>query len=86
MKEKKLIVMNGRWAGNRGGHMYICAYSKADAVRLYNEARGSEGRGVLSEINNYFRIGQWGFPMDGITPKRGVWVSKGLNDKPVRMV
>lgn len=36
---KKLRIWNGRDWDRRGGHLYICAYSVADAARLYHEAR-----------------------------------------------
>ena len=81
---KKLILMNGRW-NNCSQHIYVAAYSKADAVRICSELSG-HSRGWISEINNYFSIGCWGNAMTGITPERGAWISdKGYSaEKPRR--
>ena len=82
MKEKKLIIMNGSWKGRQ--HIYIAAYSKADAARICTELSGYS-RGWINEINNYFSIGCWGNAMDGIKIERGAWISKDCyNEKPCR--
>ena len=99
---KQLKFFNGRSWGGRGGHLYIAAYSVADAARLMGEARriilkSSEtgpvdkfdvGRNTR-EISDYY-VDYWGLSMKGVTPERGVWMSKangfGLEEKPVRII
>ena len=100
---KQLKLFNGRSWGGRGGHLYIAAYSVADAARLMGEARriilkSSEtgpvdkfdvGRNTR-EISDYYAKDCWGLSMKGVTPERGVWMSKastnGLEEKPVRII
>ena len=96
---KTLKIYNGSDWRHRGGHLYIAAYSLADAVRLVNEAyrkiHGYEDRPDINCVNvnyanNYWSKGCWGNSMDGITPERGVWHAKaipgGLTEKPVRII
>lgn len=81
---RKLIIANGRGDYGRNstdrfpngfdGHLYVCAYSKADAVRLLKEA-GYETMS-LGEFNTYWSKGCWGNPMDGIAQERGVWFQR----------
>lgn len=66
---RKLKLFNGRLAGFE--HGYIAAYSRADAVRIYEEFFG--GRGVLPEIRDYWSEGLWGNQMIGVTPRRGMF-------------
>lgn len=66
---RKLTLFNGRLAGFE--HGYIAAYSRADAVRIYEEFFG--GRAVLPEIRDYWSEGSWGNQMIGVTPRRGMF-------------
>jgi hypothetical protein len=78
---KKLIIANGRgdYGRNRTkrfpkgfrGHLFVCAHSKADAVRLLQEA-GYETM-TIREFNVYWSKGCWGNSMEGIAQERGVW-------------
>jgi hypothetical protein len=97
---KELKIWNGRsciWEaklpeelrGHRSYHMYIAAYSVADASRLINEFNGYE-RNYAQEIKIYFSKGCWGNSMEGITPERGIWISHDDMDiakqTPVRII
>ena len=73
----RLILFNGRWGRDNRQHIYIAAYSKADAARILNEIEPFSWRAWLYEINKYFSVGCWGNRMDGIVPQRGAWVTKG---------
>lgn len=86
---KTLKIWNGRGYHARGDHIYIAAYSRADAARLYCEGE-AKVRGITRpdfidkrslgqanrEIKEYFADGCWGIHMDGITPERGLWYSE----------
>lgn len=82
---KELKLFNGRWMPyhERGYHVYIAAYSRADAVRLVNEVLGWNYM-TPNEIKVYFSD-TWGNPMQCITPERGVWITKGWNQPPERL-
>ena len=92
---KELKIWNGRgWNmrrpvdGKGVEHVYVAAYSRADAVRLINQAAGYSAVND-AEIKNYFSDGCWGNPMDGITPERGVWVTRRESrrrEKPERLI
>lgn len=69
MSKEKLKLWNGRLSGFR--HGYIAAYSRADAVRVYEEF--FMGRGTLPEIRDFWSEGQWGNTMIGVTPRRGMF-------------
>ena len=83
---KTLKTWNGQDWQSKGGHLYVAAYSLADAVRLVNEAyRKISGCEDRLDINNNPSIGFartmwspncWGNAMNGITPERGVWHQK----------
>lgn len=84
-KVRKLIIANGRgdYGRNRDnpafpkgfdGHMFVCAYNKADAVRLLQAA--GYATMTIREFNIYWSKGCWGNCMDGITQERGVWFQK----------
>jgi hypothetical protein len=75
MVTKKLIVANGR-GNHKGfdGYLYICAYSKADAVRLLKEA--GYATMTIGEFNAYWSKGCWGNSMCGISQERGVWFQR----------
>ena len=91
---KTLQIFNGRGheyvdkSGNRvqTEHVYICAWSKADAVRVMHEA--GFNRFTSAELNSYYSHGCWGLRMDGITPERGVWAVpfRQYMAKPVRIL
>jgi hypothetical protein len=86
MKEDKpLLLMNGRWGGRNQQHVYVAAYSKADADRLLQQASGIP-HSFMNEINVYFSKGCWGNAMDGITPERGVWVTDNWGDNRERLI
>jgi len=81
---KTLRLWNGRWQDR--GHVYVAAYTRAEAGRLLVQAAGREIPAIDREIREYFSE-CWGNPMEGITPERGVWVQTGLRiSKPVRVV
>jgi hypothetical protein len=83
---RKLKLWNGRWGGGAhgSGHCFVAAYSVEDAVQVVTEFLGYEPRGIRGEIKNYWNAGCWGTQMDGITPVRGLWLSKNGRDKPER--
>jgi hypothetical protein len=71
---RELKIFNGR--GDYGyndldGHLYVCATSKAEAVRLLIKAGYT--RMTIGEFNTYWHKNAWGRAMDGITPEIGVW-------------
>ena len=71
---RKLQIWNGRGDyADLDGHIFVCATTKAEAVRLVNKAGYSAGRFNLRELNTYFHEGCWGCDMNGITPEPGVW-------------
>lgn len=67
---KKLKFWNGRGV-NGNGHIYVAAYSKADACKILTEATGYSKWNY--ELTTYFSEGCWGNAMDKIVPERGVW-------------
>lgn len=98
---KTLKLWNGRGFDCRHTHLYVAAYSVADAVRVANEAfrklNGYEDRPDMSrvtahEVRVYWSEGCWGNAMDGITPERGVWQTNNEfgrtaeERKPVRLI
>jgi hypothetical protein len=83
-KKKTLRLWNGRWQDR--GHVYVAAYTRADAGRLLSQAAGCTLPAIDREIRDYFNE-CWGNTMEGITPERGVWVRSGSRpSKPVRVV
>lgn len=60
---------SGRWETT--GHVYIAAYSHADAVRVMREAGFNSF--TRHELMTYFSKGCWGNRMLSVTPVRGVW-------------
>ena len=94
---KTLKIWNGSSLAWSEGHMYVAAYSLADAVRMVNAAyRKVMGYEEHPEINpvgmSYARKmwspNCWGNAMEGITPERGVWFKKRgfSNEKPERII
>lgn len=80
---------DSRWDAlgtNQAPHVYICAYSRADARRLIEEYCGRDIGDF--EIKNYFSEGCWGNSMDGVVPERGLWLqfSPNTHDQPVKVV
>lgn len=79
MAKGKLKFWNGRWFKHQ--HLYIAAYSQADAVAVVTEVF-PKARFTLYEIQVYFS-NCWGNAMEGVEPERGVWVQTDSN-KPER--
>jgi len=74
MGKRALKIWNGRgdfW--KLDGHIFVCAETKTQAVKLINQAGYSSGRMNLHELNTYYNEGCWGKDMNGITPEPGVW-------------
>lgn len=93
---KALKLWNGR-AGRvsrligvdsyRSCHMFVAAYSMADALRMLDELMDGRSDVTAHEIKEYWSANAWGIHMDGITPERGIWLrnESGANTKPVRV-
>jgi hypothetical protein len=75
MKKKKIIkIWNGRGCKQQE-HLFIGAYSKADACRMLDEIYPPFGKSSWNrEMTIYFCEGCWGDDMDGIVPERGIWL------------
>lgn len=65
-------------------HAYVCANSRADALRLIAEYADLP-RGAAHAIQKYWHMGSWGNSMNGITPERGLWLQFGSRT-PVRVI
>lgn len=65
-------------------HAYVCAHSRAEAVRIINEAIGYWSMSER-ELKVYWSEGCWGDTMDGITPELGVWTQQSFHHKPQRI-
>jgi hypothetical protein len=83
-KNAPLQLWNGRWLTRGDVHCYVAAYSQRDAANLAIAA-GLSSYGIMNEIRTYWHAGCWGYCMDGITPERGIWLSRG-NEQPERVV
>lgn len=87
---KKLRLWNGRPYGVlpvnqcRDAHIFVAAYSVADARRVCVEA-GMYDPGA-HEVSNYWSADCWGSAMEGVTPERGLWVVRRYGGKPERIV
>jgi len=80
-KENPLYDLTGRvWCD----HAYVCAHSRAEAVRIINEAVGYD---IVNdnELKVYWSEGCWGKAMEGITPELGVWTQASSNHEPIRI-
>lgn len=71
---RKLRLFNG--CGDHGynkldGHLYVCAASKAEAVRLLIQA--GHKLMTIRELNEYWSKDAWGVSMKSIAPEIGVW-------------
>jgi len=65
-------------------HAYVCANSRAHAVRLLQQA--GHRFASDSELKNYWSA-CWGDPMKDIKPEIGVWTSQDwCGDKPKRIL
>lgn len=93
MCKRTLKLFNGRgqYHRTRGetGHLYIAAYSVADALRVLRDA----GFELVSrhELDEYFSKGCWGNSMEEVTAERGVWATPPGQDwnpdaKPERLL
>ena len=79
---KTLKKFNGRGYG-RDEHLYIAAYSGADACRMLSKLYSKTESYWKNELRIYFSE-CWGNPMEGVEVKRGGWVGRGYrNDTPV---
>lgn len=92
---KTLKLYNGR-GDKQGEHLYVGAYSRADAARMLDKLYNRGVNYWQREIKEYFSD-CWGNAMLGIEPRRGVWVDEkkyerdsivkhifdGLNNKPI---
>jgi len=63
-------------------HIFVCAHSKAEAVKIVNEVGGCVS---THEIDIYWSKNCWGNQMKGIEPELGVWGIQNYGDKPVRL-
>jgi hypothetical protein len=90
---RKLKIWNGRgycaenhddprWVHRDQQHIYICAYSRADAGRVIEEYCGSKPPD--SELKVYFSE-CWGNYMDGIEQVRGLWVQFQRDSTPIKV-
>ncbi len=76
-RNKGLKIWNGRGC-------FICAESVAEAVRLVNSVFPHHI--TRREIDIYFFEGCWGNTMEGIEKSKGVWVTRGHNGKPEKVI
>ena len=82
MKTRKLKLWNGGYFSSR--HVYVCAYSQADAVKLFRELKMFV---TLATIREYWHAGAWGHMMTGIPKERGVWICPDdFLEKPQRVI
>ena len=69
-------------------YAYVCAKSRAHAVRIINEAVGYDAVSD-SELKVYWSADCWGDHMKGVCdeehPEIGVWTSQGYNYTPKRI-
>jgi hypothetical protein len=79
--QKEIRLWNGR-GPERNTHLYVGAYSAADACRLL-KARWPQ-IGWPGELSIYFSE-CWGNSMVEIKPARGVWLQMGFGGKPKRL-
>lgn len=71
------------WTRSRDGrdaHMYVAAYSVADLRRMCEAYTGHDPGS--HEITQYWSADCWGLNMDGVVPKRGIWVVIGYGHEP----
>lgn len=86
---RTLKLWNGRPYGVlpqedwKTAHIFVAAYSAADARRVCVEA-GQSDPGA-NEVSKYWSAGCWGNSMDGVTPERGLWVVHGVDGMPQRL-
>lgn len=66
-------------------HVYACAGSRAEVLRMLQAWTGDVGLGRDSYVRDYWNAGAWGNTMDGIVPERGLWVQYGHGSQPERV-
>ena len=81
--ERQVKIFNGRFRNTT--HIYIGAYSIADAARILQQAYDTPTT-QINEITVYFSKGAWGNSMEGIKPERGAWVQEHHSEKPKRII
>ena len=92
---KKLEIWNGRgyscrnhddprWKAGEYYHVYVGAYSRADARRVIEKYCGYLPPDA--EIKDYFSKGCWGNTMDGVERERGLWVEFNTGTQPIKVV
>lgn len=97
MKKKKLKIWNGRGYGGRNDSIYIAAYSRSEAARLYCEGLRKvrnynsnidkrELGQAYREIRDYFCEGAWGNNMEGVEPEVGLWYVDEYPNKPIKII
>ena len=85
MSGRTLKIWNGR-AGHvarlvggepyRGAHLFVAAFSVADAVRMFEDLLGYRNDVTRHEVMNYWAANAWGLSMEGVPVERGIWVKK----------
>jgi hypothetical protein len=95
---RKLKIWNGRGHGEYDrGHFYVAAHTKKTAARMLAllvhpalKDRPADlefhTNRLIREMSVYYSAGVWGTPMAGVTPEPGVWASRDMWDKPVRVL
>lgn len=91
--KKKLRLFNGRSHGSKywRHHVYVAAYSMAEAARLVSKAcyDGPEDYISVSEIKVYYGKDAWGNKMNGIIPDEPcvyMYDETNPNNKPFRVI
>ena len=65
-------------------HIYLCAYSLADARRVCAEYCGRLPS--ITELRDYWSKNCWGTPMNGVKQERGLWIEFEKHKTPTRVV
>jgi hypothetical protein len=66
-------------------HLFVCATSRAAAIRMLAECRGGDIWGIEGRLRKYWHEGAWGDAMSGIEPEPGVWYTHKNTKAPVRI-
>jgi hypothetical protein len=84
---KTIKIWNGTDFNNRGGRIYIAAYTLKQAIEMVNKAFGKNERSgyTYAIAKRYWVENCWGNPMNGILPAVGVWHQE-KNDLPVKKI
>lgn len=85
-KTKQLRIWNGRGQGKfLHGHIYVAAYSQAEAARIVSAA--CDSLTTAHEIKKYFSPDSWGIQMNRIVPTEPcVYVAQEYFDTPKRIL